>query len=974
MHMKRRRIERWAGAAGGLALLLLGIPGGVAAESPAVDFNRQVAPILIRHCSACHNPGDHAGSLSLLDAAGVATGGESAEPAVVAGNSAESPLYYRIEAGDMPPEGKGKPVSAEDLAILKQWIDGGAKWPEGRVLSPFEFTTDRRAGLDWWSLKPPVKPEVGGQVAAGQSNNPIDTFIHKKLAAAGLKMSPEADRATLIRRAMLDLHGLPPTPEEVQAFVADPAPDAYEKLIDHLLASPRYGESWARHWLDVVRFAESAGFETNLERPDAWPYRDYVIESFNSDKPYTQFIVEQLAGDQLKNPAVVTALKQQMPFAEQESYAADVATSFLVAGPNDAVKSPDVELTRTQRLGELNDMVSTTSAAFIGLTAGCAKCHDHKFDPISQHDYYALKAVFSGVQHGSRDISTDRPGVQQKRDSIRGELAQVEQRVRGIESQSLPLANVNATADPNAVKRPRVSPAFNVDRFAPVSARFVRFTIRATNSTEPCLDELEIFTTEPSSQNVALASAGAKATASSTFGNGTQPIHQLAHINDGQYGNSRSWISNEIGQGWIQIELPQATSIDRVAWARDREGVFVDRTAVDYAIEVALEPGIWTTVATSADRQPFDSQEPAQAAALTIPESMREEYAALQAKAKSLSAQLQALKPQMAYAGNFAPPSEPTFRLHRGEVMQRREEVAPGAIEAIGNPLPIDATTPEAERRLALARWLASDKNPLTARVMVNRIWHYHFGRGLMLNPSDFGFNGGKPSHPELLDWLACEFMETGWRPKHLHRLIMLSAAYRQASAPNAQAAAVDGNNALLWRFEPRRIEAEPIRDSILAVAGTLDLTMGGPGFEIFEPNGNYVKVYIPKERFGPAEWRRMIYMERPRMQQDATFGVFDCPDLAQPIGKRNTSTTALQALNLLNGPFMIQQSNKFAERLQRDAPASTAAQVQRAFWLAFGRAPDSAEQQAGESLIAAEGLPIFCRAILNSNELYYLQ
>jgi hypothetical protein len=327
----------------------------------------------------------------------------------------------------------------------------------------------------------------------------------------------------------------------------------------------------------------------------------------------------------------------------------------------------------------------------------------------------------------------------------------------------------------------------------------------------------------------------------------------------------------------------------------------------------------------------------------------------------------------MVYAGTFAEPKEPTYRLNRGDPMQRREEMAPGAIAAVGKPLAIESNAPEASRRLALARWIADEQNPLTARVMVNRIWHYHFGQGLMRNPSDFGFNGGRPSHPELLDWLATKFMAGGWRAKQIHRLIMLSSAYRQSNRIDSRAAEIDGTNSLLWHFRSRRLEAEPIRDSVLAISGALDMKMGGPGFDVFEPNDNYVKVYVPKQMFGPAEWRRAIYLSKPRMQFDATFGAFDCPDSAQPLAKRNSSTTAIQALNLLNAPFMTQQAELFAKRLERESPADAASQVKRAFWLAFGRPPDSDEEHSAVALLSKEGLPTLCRALLNANEFIYM-
>jgi hypothetical protein len=919
----------------------------------SVEFETQVVPILLRRCSGCHNPSDNAGGLNLLSREAALAGGKSGEPAIKPGDLDNSYAITRIEAGEMPPPGKTKPLSPGDLDVLKHWIASGAAWPKDRTLSLFEMTTDTRGGRDWWSLKPPVRPTVPTVKNPSWIRTPVDAFVLAKLEERGLEPSPEADRATLIRRATLDLLGLPPSPDKVREFVADKSPDAYERLIDRLLASPHYGERWGRHWMDVVRFAESDGKETNQHRDNAWPYRDYVIDSFNADKPYTQFITEQLAGDQM---------------------GAGAATGFLVAGATDNVKSPDVELTRMQRLGDLDDMESTTAGAFLGLTVGCAKCHDHKFDAISQHDYYALQAIFAGVQHGERDINMQQSDeTRRKREELEGQIAAAEQTRKALAANLEPLAQVGASAASSGRSRPRVHPLGNVDRFAPVQARFVRFTVRQTNNLEPCLDELEIFSAEAQPRNVALASAGGVASASGVFANGTFPLHQLSHINDGRFGNSWSWISNEIGRGWVQIELRQPALIDRVAWARDREGLFTDRLAVSYVIEVATEPGKWQVVATSDDRHPYQAgAKPELSPADQLPPAQAAERKVLDARIAALNKELAKYKPQKVYAGVFERP-EPTYRLYRGEPMQRREEVQPGAIVAVGKPLEFTPGTPEAERRMGLARWIADASNPLTARVMVNRIWHYHFGRGLMPQPSDFGFNGGHPSHPELLDWLATEFMTTGWRMKHIHRLILLSSAYRQADKIRPNAAAVDGGNVFLWRFSPRRLEAEAIRDSILSASGALDLTMGGPGFDLFEPNNNYSKVYVPKQSFGPADWRRMVYQSKPRMQFDSTFGAFDCPDSAQPLAKRNASTTALQALNLLNGPFVIQQADLFAKRLVREAPGIVSAQVERAFWLAFGRAPDADEQRAADALISADGLPIFCRAILNANELVYL-
>jgi hypothetical protein len=323
------------------------------------------------------------------------------------------------------------------------------------------------------------------------------------------------------------------------------------------------------------------------------------------------------------------------------------------------------------------------------------------------------------------------------------------------------------------------------------------------------------------------------------------------------------------------------------------------------------------------------------------------------------------------YAGTFTTP-EPIFRLFRGDPMQRREPIAPGALSTVSPPLKMPADTPDSERRLALAKWITDRGNPLTARVMVNRLWHYHFGRGLVDTPSDLGRHGGQPSHPELIDWLAAEFMESHWDVKHMQRRIVTSAAYRQSSAATKAGLAADAQDRLLWRYPPRRLEAETIRDAVLAVSGALDRTMGGPGFDLFEPNTNYVKVYNPKTKFGPAEWRRMIYQARPRMQPDDTFGGFDCPDAGQTAPRRTVSITPLQALNLLNSPFMVQQSEIFAKRLQH-ANADEAEQVRLGFRLAFGREAKDMEQAAAQNLIREHGLPAFCRALFNANEFLYV-
>jgi hypothetical protein len=792
-----------------------------------------------------------------------------------------------------------------------------------------------------WSFRPVVRPPVPAIATPGWVRDPIDCFLVARLEKDGLTPSPEADRATLLRRLKFDLLGLPPTPEEVAAFVSDPRPDAYERLVERYLASPQYGERWARHWLDVVRFAESDGFEMNQPRPDAWPYRDYVIRAFNDDKPYDRFVTEQLAGD---------------------AFGADAATGFLVGGPYDRVKSPDVVLTAQQRADELHDMVSTTGSAFLGLTVGCARCHDHKFDPISQKDYYGLSAVFAGVQHGERPLpSAESPSRRRQAEELRRQLAAATADLEALEPPARP-------TEP-AGRRLPVNPRVNVERFAPMTARFVRFTVLATNNLEPCLDELEVFTAGPDPRNVALASAGATATSSGDF-SAAPDLHRLDHINDGQYGNGRSWISSEVGRGWVQVELKEPAVIDRVVWGRDRQGKFADRLAVHYRIETAVRPGAWTVVASSEDRLPAGSPASVPPA---LGEKDRVAYRQLSARRAYLERRLaDAERLPTVYAGQFTTPPK-TYRLHRGDPMQKREPAPPSGIAVFGARLRLSADAPEQARRLALARWITDPRNPLPARVLVNRLWHYHFGQGIVNSPSDFGLHGGRPSHPELLDWLAAEFVEHGWSIKHLQRLIVLSAAYRQASTASPRGLAADAGDRLLWRYPPRRLEAEPLRDAILLVSGNLDLRMGGPGFDLFEPNTNYVKVYTPKKEFGPAEWRRMIYQSKPRMQLDDTFGTFDCPDAGQIAPRRTSSTTPLQALNLLNSRFLVQQAGLFAGRLRREAGDDPAAQARRGFLLAFGREPSAEELGAAERLIRAAGLAVFCRALFNVNEFVYV-
>ena len=908
-----------------------------------IDFKKDVQPLLESRCVTCHGAEKQKSSYRLDSKGAALKGGETHSPAIKPGDSAGSPLIHLV-AGLMPDSkmpAKGDPLTPEQVGVLRAWIDQGAKWPE-----------ETRAEVDpiksHWAFQPVKRPSVPPLVnRKSQIANPVDAFIAAKLTESKLTPSREADRVTLIRRLYFVMLGLPPTPEEVAAFAADKKPQAFERLVDKVLDDPRYGERWGRHWLDVIRFAESNGFETNRERPNGWRFRDYVIAAFNDDKPYDQFIREQLAGDAL---------------------GVDVATGFLVGGPVDIVGSPDIVLTSQQRADELDDMVGTTGTAFLGLTIGCARCHSHKFDPISHREYYSMTAVFSGVRHGDRAL----PLPPERKD----EIAKIDGRIQKLEAQLarfIPkpvVASVTTNATGKTL-RPAVNAVRNEEALVPVEAKFVRYTILAANGGEPCIDELEVWSGE---RNVALATNGTKPTASGTLAG--YDIHKLEHLNDGLAGNSRSWISSESGRGWVQLEFAKAERIDRIVWGRDRDGQFKDRVATTYRIEAALATNAWKLVASSDDREPFKGKTEKLAgplyrfddAPLTEAEQGRQWLAELEKARKERSA---LSKSPMVYAGNFSQPG-PTYRLHRGDPMQKRETLPPGTL-AVFNPLTLATNLPEQQRRLQLADWIASPENPLTARVLVNRLWQHHFGVGLVNTPNDFGKNGTKPSHPEVLDWLASELVANGWSIKKLQRQILTSATWRQSSAPREEALKVDAGSRLLWRFPPRRLEAEGIRDSILAVSGNLDRTTGGPSFFLHDVDRENVYHYHPKEKFGPAETRRMVYAFKVRMEQDGVFGSFDCPDGSLVMPKRSVSTTPLQALNLFNSQFMLDQSETFAERLRKEAGDERSAQVSRAWQLAFNRAPERAEAKQAVEFAKAEGLPAFCRAVLNANEFLFI-
>ncbi len=1050
-------------------LLLLALPAATAAP---VDFVRDVRPIFDRHCTECHGEKKQKSGYRLDVKAAAFKGGDGEGPSLVAGKAKESPLIRFVTSADpeqrMPPKGDG--LSPAEIATLTRWIDEGAVWPDG---------VDRAILADpreHWSFKPLSVPP---------GEHSIDGFIAAKLREHGLEPSPPASRATWLRRVTLDLTGLPPTPEELAA-----RHETEEQVVERLLASPRYGERWAQHWLDLVRYADTHGFEVNTERPNAWPYRDYVIRAFNADTPYDRFIREQIAGDALGE---------------------DAATGFLVTAsvllPGQIGK--DAASIRLARQDSLDEIVTNISQTFLGLSAGCARCHDHKFDPISAKDYYALQAFVAGVEYADREMRTPeaearsreiaalreeiaaldrqlvqftplaRPGTTPRESNAREntesfapivakfvrltihdanlhpklgliepcldeiEIFTDEPEARNVARGAKVTASGSRTSGnhrlehlndgkfgnerswmsdakgrgwvmlelPEPVRIARIvwsrdrtgrysdrlatvytweaglsadqlepvaearalRPApgagpVNVDRFAPVRATRLRFTILATNSLEPCLDEIEVFDTE--GRNVALASLGTGVVTSGDLIEAGR--HEPAFVNDGHYGNERSWLSREPGRGWVELVFPAEHEISRVVWSRDREGTLVDRVATQYRIEVERAGG-WQIVADSTDRRPHIAglgRGPAFSLSGLTADDTKAAGLILSEKAKIEARIRTAENGRLAFAGKFRAP-DAIHLLGRGDPEQPKERVAPAVPVALGN-FSLGEETPEQRRRLALADWIASPSNPLTARVMVNRIWQGHFGRGLAGTASDFGRNGIPPTHPELLDWLAAEFIRSGWSVKHLHRLIVLSRTYRQSSTFRASAAAIDSDAHYLWRYPLRRLEAEALRDSMLSVSGQLNLKMFGRGYDLFDKRGG-LSGFKPVESFKGEGLRRMIYAHKVRRETEAVFGVFDCPDAGQSAAVRRESTTPLQALNLFNSRFTLEAAVALAARVRREAGDDAVAQIFRAYLLAFAREPSVTELGEIVPIVQRHGLGVLTRAIFNSNEFLFL-
>ncbi len=984
---------------------LMAVCCSTTAADEQVDFGRQIAPIIEQHCVRCHSPGNSKGDVSLATLDDL-----KSNEYVVAGDADGSYLIELVTSQDGDPPAmpkEAKPLSDSEVDLLRQWIRQGAKWPDGVVIKE-----KAKADASWWSLQPlkvagtlrvpqPGNDQSGNDqpIADGTRSVPatIDEFIRAKLADKKLTVNPPADRRVLIRRATYDLIGLPPTPEDVEAFINDPDPKAYEKLIDRLLASPHYGERWGRHWLDVVRFGESIGYERNVIVNDIWPFRDYVIRSINEDKPIDQFIREHIAGD---------------VFGKNDPDVA-VGSAFLVAGPYDDVGNQDPVQAAQIRANTLDEIISATGEAFLGMTLGCSRCHDHKFDPITQTDYYGLYATFAGVRHGSVPLATplEHAARAEKLGPLQDHKAELEKALAAVDAGILKRADEKRAEYEAAWTRDPVDRTGTEDRFEPVTAKFVRLVCEAQdgnlNSASGFgIDEFEVWSADDNSRNVALARNGGKATGSARNIEDFPGAYGPQHAIDGKTGARFLATGND-----LTIELAEPVRIDRVVFSSARNETTPEHRkftfVAEYRIEVSEDGQQWQAVASSKDRKPIPEPAFVNHRLLEL-ETTAEDRAEKQRLGQELAvvnreiAQVPAL-PSVWIGRRVDADAKGPFHVFLGGNPQKKgDEIAAASLEVLSSKAfnelgyRLSANVAESERRLALADWLVHPDNPLTPRVLANRLWHYHFGTGIVDTPSDFGYMGGRPTHPELLDFLALKLKENGWRIKAMHRLIMLSDTYQQSSEYREDAAKIDGDSRLLWRFPPRRLSAEEVRDTMLMVSGKLkkvafrsakaadgDATFaerkatipdGGPGFRLYHFMQDNVCTYVPLDKHGPETYRRAVYHQNARASVVDLMTEFDQPDCTFSAPKRSETTTPLQALTMLNHSFTLDMAAALAKRLKQDAGDDIAAQIERAYQLCYGRTATGEEIAACRELVNDHGIIALCRVILNTSEMIYVK
>ena len=975
-------------------------------------FADKIAPLLKKHCLSCHNPERSRGGLDLSTRDTTLTGGDKG-PAVVAGDSAKSLLLHMIRGPQPKMPQKGTPLTADEISLFARWIDGGAAWPKGLTLAD---NVNKKAAESWWSFQPIAKPTQPTVKDKEWIKNEIDAFILATLEAKGMRPTREADATTLIRRMTFDLHGLPPTPNEVDEFVKawDAAGAKREavlaELVDRLLDSPRYGERWARLWLDLVHYADTHGYDKDKRRLWAWLFRDWVIRAFNTDMPYRRFIRNQVAGDVLF-PGDPDGI---------------IATGFVVAGPWDFVgqvelRESTVDKEKTRVL-DRDDMVANTISTFCSMTAHCARCHDHKFDPISTKEYYQLQSVFAGVERGDRAVASKemhalKTDLEAKRQAAQGKYDALTKKVANLASPELAKIDANIASVRHQLTR---MPITVPNQFSPTNGYHSGIA-----KTPDAIKWVQIDLGKPTDITAIRLLPARPTDFPDSPGFGFPLRYKITLSDDEAFAKAETIVDHSRYDVANPGEQPVAVVVGKQArfvrvtanrlWKRTNDYVLAlaevqvyARNAKNAALGAkvstldSIEAGRWSTrhlvddftsrgkLVPSAEahtrlahevqihrvelerRKVFDS---------LIDAETRSEMIHLAKQLDIANAQLATLKDSMKVYAVMPITPRPIHVLARGDVERKGDLVQPGALRLLKGldrhfTASREQKRPEGEgaNRAALADWITDDANVLTWRSIVNRVWQYHFGRGIVDTPSDLGRNGSRPSHPELLDWLAHEFRDAD-SFKKLHRKIMLSATYRQASTHDAENAKKDADNRYLWRMNRQRLDAESIRDSVLAVSGKMDYTMYGPGYELFRFKDDHSPVYDHLDvNFinRPESQRRTVYRFVVRSVPNPFLEALDCADPNINVPVRNSTMTALQALTLLNNPFMVRQAEFFAERVKADAK-TTAAQVETAYGLAFGRIPTALERTAMTAYVERHGLANACRLLFNANEFVFV-
>lgn len=976
----------------------------------AQDYSA-VQAIFEKHCYQCHGATKREGGLRLDRGKFILTGGDNG-PIVVRQDSDKSELVKRItsiEEDRMPPEGAG--LSPEEVQQIKTWID--ADLPNLPMNEDAANDDSRLSHWAWQPISKPALPTPKGDNSLDTNYiafNSIDSFIIQKLQEKGLPQSPLASWTNRLRRLSYDLHGLPPSPINQPALAAHESPEEhYGRVVEQWLADPAYGEKWARHWLDIAHYADTHGFERDQRRQNAWRYRDYVINGWNHDLPYDQFVRQQIAGDAL---------------APRDSNSV-IATGFLAAGPYDFVGQEETQnevLRRQARADDLDDMLTQIMTSLCGVTIHCARCHEHKLDPISQAEYYEMISLFAAVRRSDRPVDyLQLKEYDESQKQLTQKIAELNSQLRKLRNNGLDLADVvgggngfgtgkfDAGIDPATgniqLEKRGFLDNLRLNHFSPIN------TVGLDGIAIP--DGL----VDGTNHRLQVTSTGIEIEIPDTSGacwdairNGpvnAQHSLQLAGID---YSAGHNMLGTHANVAF-SIDLDELRTASQKEFARfqsgvgyfgqtEREGatvaIFLDGFEVAkfeklgrldglYPIDVALQKKhrFLTFLVTDNgngighDQVCFidpllviDEPSPNNTEAQRI---VQAEIGRIELELKAAQLAKDQLQSPIRYFGITSGTETPIFRLRRGNPEDPLESVQPNAIRCVPVAMNLPAITTDDERRLAFAQWLTDSKNPLTARVIVNRLWHYHFGRGLVDTPSDFGLGGTPPSHPELLDWLAAELIEHDWSIKHIQRLICSSYTYQQSSLKQDSAYAIDAQNQWLWRRSPKRLDAEALRDTVLSLSGCLDREFYGPGYEDFDYQEEYAPVYRYKPANEPSLWRRSIYRYIVRTTTHQFLATLDCPNAANLTPVRDHTTTPLQALALLNNDFMRDQARRFADRLQQECGDDSQRTVVRAFELAYARQPSKSEIAAAMKLSKQTDLETLCLMLFNSNEFIFV-